>query len=82
MLVWLMAAICEKFPDLLTWNVWYQALLLALAGPDAASPATAASTVTAPAIQRFITPPHPKGTVLNNHRHHAFSEEPGNRAHA
>jgi hypothetical protein len=60
MLVWLMAAISEKLPDLLTWYVWYQALLLALAGPDAASAATAASAVTAPAIQRFITPPHPK----------------------
>jgi hypothetical protein len=60
MLVWLTAAISEKFPDLLTWSVWYQALLLAAAGPDAASPAAAASTAAAPAIQRFITPPDQK----------------------
>jgi hypothetical protein len=60
MLFWLMAAISEKVPDLFTWYAWYQALLLAVAGLDTASPDTAASTVTAPAIQRFITPPSEK----------------------
>jgi hypothetical protein len=78
MLVLLMAAIRAKLPDLFTWSVWYQALLLALAGPDAASPATAASTVTAPASQRFITHPHPK----RNDAQQPSTSCPLRRAHA
>lgn len=57
----LMAAICVKLPARFTCSTWDQDVLLATAGPDAASPAVAASTVAAPAIQRLITPPRPKG---------------------
>jgi hypothetical protein len=58
MLLLLMAAMLAKLPGVFTWYVWPHPPL-ALAGPDAASPPTAASTVTTPAIQRFITLPCP-----------------------